>query len=155
MVFKRHKSAAAAELLQKETNLHFVNPFTFEIDLETFTKCLCEKDENADFELSCNFLDDSSYSDNQLLSSFKHFSDADNESSSPAHISKNSKKRKVAILDLAPITLLIITIVALKLKTDGLLGSCFVLKIPARTTTVGLKILDADLDSRITNTKKH
>ena len=42
---------------------------------------LCKKEKNADYKSSFNFLDDSSFSNNQALSSFKYFSEADDKSS--------------------------------------------------------------------------
>lgn len=92
MVHKRYKSAAA-ESLRKETNAHCVNPSAFKIDLRSCTHHMHSKDENADFELSCNFLDDSSFSDNQMLSAFKHFSDADDESCSSDCTCKSAKMK--------------------------------------------------------------
>jgi len=82
MVFKSYKSQAAAEILRKETNVHFLNPSTRKIDLKMFTKHLHEKDEHADLELKANMYDYSSYSDNQFITAFYSSSDADNEISS-------------------------------------------------------------------------
>ena len=45
MVHKRKESNVVAELLQKETNAHFVNLFTNKIDLKMLVKHLHEKDE--------------------------------------------------------------------------------------------------------------
>ena len=79
MVCKRHKSAAADETLCRESNTHYFNPSTLKIDLKLFTKHLCEKDECADFDLNPSFLEESSCSENQFTSAFKHGSDADSE----------------------------------------------------------------------------
>ena len=54
MVNKRFESAAAAELVRKETNVHFINPSTYKIDLKMFTQHLHEKDKWADLELEPN-----------------------------------------------------------------------------------------------------
>ena len=43
LVHKRQKSNAVAELLQKETNAHFVNLFTNKIDLKMLVKHLHKK----------------------------------------------------------------------------------------------------------------
>ena len=68
MVDKRFKSQAAAGLLSKETNVHFINPFTNKIDLKMFTEHLFEKDEHANLELDPSMFDDVSFSDNQFVS---------------------------------------------------------------------------------------
>ena len=80
MVHKQCKSLATAELLWKETNTHFINPQTNKIDLKLLAKHLKEKDENANLELEIDFLDDSSYSDNQFITYFRSQSDANAES---------------------------------------------------------------------------
>ena len=80
MVFKSFKSAAIADIIRKETNAHFLNPQTNKIDLKMFTKHLLEKDEYADFEINNNEFEDSSCSENQLLSHSYFSSDADIES---------------------------------------------------------------------------
>ena len=67
MEHKRHKSNAAAKLLQKEANAHFVNPSTNKIDLKMLTKYLHEKDEFKNCILEHDMLDDSDFSDNQLI----------------------------------------------------------------------------------------
>ena len=45
MVNKRFNSAEAAGLMRKETNAHFINPSTDEIDFKMLTQHLHEKDE--------------------------------------------------------------------------------------------------------------
>ena len=80
MAHKRCKSLVTAELLRKETNTHFINPQTNKIDLKLLAKHLKEKDENANLELEIDFLDDSSYSDNQFITYFRSQSDANAES---------------------------------------------------------------------------
>jgi len=99
MVHKRYKNDAANELLRKETNIHFINPSTRKIDLKMFTRHLCEKDEYANYEIEHNMLDDSSYSDNPLLSVLNNGSDADGEDSAdekkPCFKKNTNLKRKV------------------------------------------------------------
>ena len=96
MVHKGYKSNAAAELLRKETNVHFFNPNTNKIDLKMFTKHLCEKDEYANDELDNYFVDYSSYSDNELLKymhSSDSFSSADEKSDNQCDKSKKKRRR--------------------------------------------------------------
>ena len=61
MVHKRFKSQASADLLSKETNVHFINPFTKKIDLTFFTKHIFEKDEHTNLELDPSMFDDGSF----------------------------------------------------------------------------------------------
>ena len=89
------KSAAIADIIRKETNVHYLNPQTKKIDFKMFTKHLHEKDDYADFELNNWEFEDSSCSDNQLLSHDYFSSDADNESSS-AEKEKPAKKAKIS-----------------------------------------------------------
>lgn len=63
---KRHKSDAAAQLLQQEASFHCFNPFAKKIDLKIFTKHLHQKDINIDVDLNMFVFDDSSMSDNQM-----------------------------------------------------------------------------------------
>ena len=105
MVYKSFKSAAIADIIRKETNVHFLNPQTNKIDLKMFTKHLHEKDEYADFELNNNEFEDSSCSDNQLLSYNYFSSEADIESLSsekekPAKKAKISRKTRPGTLSL-------------------------------------------------------
>ena len=58
MVHKWHKSAVADEMPRRESNTHYVNTSTLKIDLKSFTKNLCEKDDHADFDLNPSFLED-------------------------------------------------------------------------------------------------
>ena len=82
MAHKRFKSQAIANLISKETNVHWINPHTRKIDLKMFTKHLCDKDEYANLELDPLAFDNSSFSDNQFVSAFQSSTDADDVNSS-------------------------------------------------------------------------
>ena len=69
--------------------MHYVNLSTSKIDLKSFTKNLYEKDDYADFDLNPSFLEDSSCSENQFKSAFKHESDADSKGSYAEHSLKD------------------------------------------------------------------
>ena len=61
-VHKRYKSKSVAELVQKETNAYFVNPFTKKIDLKMLVTYLHEKDEFENCVLEIDMFDDSDFS---------------------------------------------------------------------------------------------
>ena len=90
MVHEKCKSNAASKLLQKEINSHFVNPFTNKIDLKTLVKHLYEKDEFEIHELKIDMLDDSDFSENQLIMTV----DFDNHSEESGKFILTPKKAK-------------------------------------------------------------
>ena len=71
----RWKSHAAADILSKSTNVHFINPQTRKIDLNMLNRCMHKKNEHAEFAAASDFVNDSSDSDIVLLSqkSVEHF----------------------------------------------------------------------------------
>ena len=96
MVCKRFKSSAAASLLKANENINYINPATNRIDIKSYAKHLCEKDETADYEINVNPLIDSSDSECMLLknvldSSSESDSDLLNENNN-ASSSKSPKK---------------------------------------------------------------
>ena len=66
-MYKHFKSNAVDELLSRETNVNFIIPKMCKVDTKILTNHLCTKDENVNYELELNVLDDSSYYDNQIL----------------------------------------------------------------------------------------
>ena len=130
MVYKGCTSNAAAELLRKETNVHFVNPCTNKIDLKMFTKHLCEKDEHANDELDNYFLDCSSFSDDQLINDIESSSSDTSDEKCVNTFSKSKKKRRVNLLAFS-------TEDALKINSIVFLGSCCASRILALRTQTG------------------
>lgn len=66
--YKRFKSNTSSELLHRETNIHFINYLIIKIDLNIFSNYLYEKDECTNLELEHSMFDNSSYSNNHVLS---------------------------------------------------------------------------------------
>ena len=84
---KRIKSKALAEsLASADTNIHFINPRTNKIDMKLFSQHLAKKQDVAELDVNLNPLDDSSHSDNMLISNATINADYNSESSTAEDI---------------------------------------------------------------------
>ena len=92
---KRMKSKALAECIAcADTNIHLINPRTNNVDMRLFTQHLAKKQDVAELHVNLNALDDSSDSDNMIISNAILNTDSNSESSSAEEIVQPSTPKK-------------------------------------------------------------